>query len=103
MEPSEQDIEVTMRVKHGMELMGLKLHDHIIVARNQALSLAEMGKIPATPMPKMNRMTGEKATGYHQAAKPPSIKQQIAFAEEQLSRESKTTSPQKKTHDRGDR
>ena len=105
-EPSKHDIEVTVRVKQGMELMGLKLHYHIIVGGNQAISLAEIGKIPVTQTQeiKMAAMPlGENMKGYGQTAKPPSIRQQLSFAEEQLSRESRVTAPPRKTHDWGDR
>jgi len=103
MEPSKQDIEVTTRVKQGMELLGLKLHDHIIVGRNQAVSLLDMGKIPDTQISRAVMPISESSKEYKQAAKPPSIKQQLAFAEEQLARESKIIAPQKKAHDWGDR
>jgi len=99
--PSTQDIEVTARVKQGMEVMGGKLLDHIIVGDGNAVSLLDMGEIH-------NIRTGastlrENTKTGRQAAKMPGIKQQLALAKQQLDRESRTTAPQRKTNERGDR
>ena len=41
--PSRQDREVTDRLKRSGELLGIQVIDHIIVAKNNILSLAECG------------------------------------------------------------
>ena len=53
-EPSPEDIELTERVAHAGDLLGIQLLDHIIVARSGAVSLAERGcmsipYVPCTP------------------------------------------------------
>lgn len=102
--PSKSDIEITNHIQQGMELMGLKLLDHIIVGGKQAVSLLKMGKMPTTKTPEASRFEtplGENVKKYGQAAKQPSIKQQLSFAKKQLSREPVTTTPPKRNHDRG--
>lgn len=53
-EPSTEDIELTEKIAHGGDLLGIQLLDHIIVARSGAVSLAERGcmsipYVPCTP------------------------------------------------------
>ncbi len=42
-QPSQQDIEVTKQVAKGCKLMGVELIDHIIVSKNNYLSLKQEG------------------------------------------------------------
>jgi len=42
-QPSRQDLEVTKQVAHGCKLMGIELIDHIVVSRNNYLSLKQEG------------------------------------------------------------
>ena len=42
-EPSREDIELTEKVAHAGDLLGIQLLDHIIVARSGAVSLSERG------------------------------------------------------------
>jgi len=101
---SSQDIDVTKEIKTGMELMGLRLYDHIVVGRGDAISMEELGKIPY-----VNKYQGQYrsrvAIGENtkQLIKPSSIKQQLADAQRQLDSERKMTMPQKQIKDRGDR
>jgi len=90
--PSSEDIELTARVKQGMEIMGINVHDHIIVGSNRAVSLAEMGEMP--------EFVQTQST--IKEAKPQSIKQQLSLAKQQFSREPDRTIQNKK-HDRGSR
>jgi DNA repair protein RadC len=43
--PSEQDIEVTIRLSRAGDLMGIKLLDHIIVSKRGYFSFEEQGKL----------------------------------------------------------
>jgi DNA repair protein RadC len=43
--PSRQDMEVTGQIKQGLELVGVKLLDHIIVAGKRELSMLEAGHL----------------------------------------------------------
>lgn len=45
-EPSRADITVTVRLKKALELVAVRLLDHIIVAGNRTESLAEQGHLP---------------------------------------------------------
>jgi len=107
LKPSKPDLDVTMQVMKGMELMDMALYDHIIVGRGQAVSLMELGLIHkdkiTSEVSKGAVSIGEKARKYQQAAKLPSIKQQLAFAEEQRHCERKVNALQTKKPDRGDR
>jgi len=42
-DPSQSDISLTQRLVASMELIGVRVLDHIIVANNQSQSLAELG------------------------------------------------------------
>ena len=44
-EPSQADISLTQRLVASMELIGVRVLDHIIVANDQSQSLAELGHI----------------------------------------------------------
>lgn len=44
-EPSHEDIELTRQIKQAGNILGIPLHDHIIVAGNTYTSLAERGKL----------------------------------------------------------
>jgi len=107
LQPSPQDIDITNRIKMGMELMGLTMYDHIIVGGDKAVSLIDMGKIPDRKTFKDLGKTAlpirEAAKNTNQAAKPPRIKDQLALAEKQVSRNTQMTTPRKHKHDRGDR
>jgi DNA repair protein RadC len=43
LEPSEEDVEFTRAVQRAGELMGIELHDHLIVTRGGYTSLKERG------------------------------------------------------------
>jgi DNA repair protein RadC len=49
--PSHEDIELTEKIAHAGDLLGIELLDHIIVARSGAVSLSEEGctSIPYVP------------------------------------------------------
>ncbi|WP_374322217.1 DNA repair protein RadC [Brevundimonas sp.] len=44
--PSRADIEVTRQVAEGAKLFGIKLHDHLIVGREQTASFRSLGLLP---------------------------------------------------------
>ncbi|WP_242600516.1 JAB domain-containing protein [Erwinia billingiae] len=44
-EPSKADIAITVRLQHVMELVGVRVIDHLIVAGNDVVSLAERGHV----------------------------------------------------------
>jgi DNA repair protein RadC len=44
-EPSQDDIEITGRLCEAGEILGIEIEDHIIVAKNNFLSLKERGVI----------------------------------------------------------
>jgi DNA repair protein RadC len=50
-EPSPEDVDLTEKIAHAGDLLGIQLLDHIIVARSGAVSLAERGcvSIPYVP------------------------------------------------------
>ena len=101
--PSKPDIEMTAHIQQGMDLMGLSVLDHIIVGGNQAVSLLELGKMPAMQTGKDTMPIGEYVLNHRRTSKLPSIKQQLKLAEEQLSHDTSKTAPHKKAHDWGDR
>jgi len=107
LEASSQDIEVTVRIKRGMETMGMELFDHIIVGGDKAVSLMDMGKIPAKTkvqgMGKVAMPICENIKANRQTVKPSSIKDQLASAEKQISSEPRTNTRHNKKHDRNDR
>ena len=43
--PSKADIAVTQEIKKAAALLGLTLHDHVIIGRNRHASLRELGLI----------------------------------------------------------
>ena len=104
---SRQDTEVTMNISNGLEFMGIKLLDHVIIAGDQAVSLVEIGNFPINNVPRENlktaATTNEAVTKYSHNTKKPGIMRQLASAAEQLEREQINTEPRKKTHNRGDR
>jgi DNA repair protein RadC len=40
-EPSEDDLEITMRLKEAGKILGIEIVDHIIVTKNSFISLKE--------------------------------------------------------------
>jgi DNA repair protein RadC len=85
--PSQADIAVTARIKQSMDAVGVKLLDHIIIAGNRAVSLAETGHIPATAAPLIPMAASpvrEKGSRYQAKTQQPSIKQKIAAGKNQL-------------------
>lgn len=42
-EPSQEDINMTENIEHGGKILGINIHDHIIVAGDSYLSLREKG------------------------------------------------------------
>jgi len=103
---SAQDIEITQRIKQGMELMGLQMYDHIVVGGDKAVSLVDNGQLTNRTFKDIGKAAlpiNENEKKPVKAAKPPSIKQQLAQAEKLLSGERDKTAPQKGNNDRGDR
>ena len=43
--PSEADIRLTQRVRQAAELMGISVHDHLIVGQNGYTSLRNLGHL----------------------------------------------------------
>ena len=43
--PSEADLDMTKAIQKGCEVLGLTLHDHVIVGAGTELSLRTLGKI----------------------------------------------------------
>jgi DNA repair protein RadC len=43
--PSESDERITSRIKTALELVDIRLLDHIVVGKDKCISLAERGKI----------------------------------------------------------
>jgi DNA repair protein RadC len=83
--PSQQDLLVTRRVREVMDAANIQLLDHIIVARDDALSLADRGDIRAI---ETAQIQSKAATPVREPqAKKPSIKQQLKEAGEQLATE----------------
>jgi len=107
LEPSTVDIEVTIRIKQGLETMGMQLFDHIIVGGDKAVSLSDLGKIPEkTKMTGLGRVAvpiGENVKPNRLEAKPPSIKEQLENAGKQLSNETRANTRHDKNHDNNDR
>ena len=107
LQPSPQDIDITHRIKMGMELMGLQLYDHIIVGGDKAVSLVDMGKISEKKtfkdLGKVALPIHENTKANRQAVKPARIMEQLAQAEAQIFNEPKTNAPQNRKYDRGDR
>ncbi|MDH3355411.1 MAG: DNA repair protein RadC, partial [Chromatiales bacterium] len=46
-DPSRSDIEITHRLKEALELVDIRLLDHLIVGDQEVLSLAERGELEA--------------------------------------------------------
>ena len=44
-DPSDEDLAVTKRLEEAGRLLGIRLMDHIIVARSRSISLREMGAV----------------------------------------------------------
>src|SRR5690554_8224775 len=42
-EPSQADISITRRLKHALELVGVRTLDHLVVGDSEVVSLAERG------------------------------------------------------------
>jgi len=107
LEPSTQDMEVTLRIKRGLETMGMELFDHIIVGDNKAVSLSEMGKIPEKTkimgLGKVAVPISENIKTARQAVKPPSIKKQLESAGKQISNETRANKSHDKKHECDDR
>jgi DNA repair protein RadC len=47
LDPSDKDVEVTRRLRRAGELLGIPLHDHLIVSRTGVFSMAEAGLLAA--------------------------------------------------------
>lgn len=45
MRPSRADINLTNRITKSLDLMGITLHDHVIIARDQYYSFKEHGQL----------------------------------------------------------
>jgi len=45
-DPSHEDIAVTKRLVEAGEILGIKIHDHIIVSKNEHTSMKERGLLP---------------------------------------------------------
>lgn len=44
-EPSREDVQITVRLKKALELVAVRVIDHIIVAGNEAVSMARRGLV----------------------------------------------------------
>ncbi|MCK4733255.1 MAG: hypothetical protein KAT65_12435, partial [Methanophagales archaeon] len=44
-EPSQEDVAITKRLVEAGELLGIKIHDHVIVSKNGYTSMKERGVI----------------------------------------------------------
>jgi len=86
--PSEQDLLMTERVKQGLDAIGIKLLDHIIVAGDKAISFADMGKMPISNTTSANAKAAspvrEERDLFQQKSEQPSIRQQLAAAKREL-------------------
>ena len=86
--PSSMDIDITQRIKMGMELVGLKLIDHIIVGGEKATSLADTGYIKdnltISDLNKVSLPIRENTKILRTMEKPLRIKEQLALAEKQM-------------------
>jgi hypothetical protein len=45
--PSREDIEITSRLKHAGDLLGIRVLDHIIIGNGAYISLADRGEVVA--------------------------------------------------------
>lgn len=97
---SQEDINATYRLLDAAGAAGVHLVDHIIVAGDSAVSLADQGHI-RQGISKAAAAISEKHGEY--ARKPLRIKEQLAIAEKQLAIEAAKRQPQKKSYDRGSR
>ena len=85
--PSQDDLMATGRVKQGMDSVGIRLLDHIIVAGDKAISIADMGQIDLSgKVPGLAKAASPpvRETGIAPEAKTPTIKEQIAAGKKQL-------------------
>jgi len=84
--PSNEDIATTHRIKQFMEIVNIRLLDHIIVVRDEAISLADMGLIDTVnsraETSKAASPISEKPEEYALNKAPFSVKQQLAAAKE---------------------
>jgi DNA repair protein RadC len=44
-EPSQADIDITRRLKQALNLVEIRLLDHLIIGRGEVVSLAQRGKL----------------------------------------------------------
>jgi len=47
LEPSKEDIRMTRRLSFLGKLLGIRLHDHVVVSRSGFRSMREMGLVPS--------------------------------------------------------
>jgi DNA repair protein RadC len=94
--PSQPDLFVTDRIKRSIETIGVNLLDHIIVAGDKSISLADMGLMPqSSPMPEIAKAASpvrEESSSYKPESRQPSIKQQLAAGKKHLAAE-RTAAP----------
>jgi len=90
-EPSQADLFVTEKIKQAMDTIGIRILDHVIIARDKTISLAELGKMPTSSPSHGNSKAASpvRESGGLREAEPrtPSIKQQIAAGKKQLAAE----------------
>ena len=48
-EPSRADIQITNRIAEAGRLLGITVHDHVIIGRERYISLAQRGALSAGP------------------------------------------------------
>ena len=85
--PSQEDLMATSRVKQGMDTVGVRLLDHIIVAGDKAISLADMGQIDLpSNVPGLAKAASPTVREKDSSPKTkmPTIKEQIAAGKKQL-------------------
>ena len=89
--PSQADLFVTEKIQQALETVGVRLLDHIIVAKDKTVSLAETGQMPASSPAPINTRAASPVRENGGIRKPepraPSIKQQLAAGKKQLAAE----------------
>ena len=99
---SAQDIEVTKALENALNPVMVKLHDHIIVGGDKAVSLSDIGCLQAQSINvKASKVAfSEKHKEYSSGGRKPSIKEQLASCKAHRLSETKTP-PTQNRHDRG--
>ena len=75
--PSQSDIEASERVKAGVEAVGIRLLDHIIVAGDKAYSLTESKHIMPTSSLSISAVAAARSQAKEAPYNKPSVRQQL--------------------------